>query len=167
MKTMKILFILLGTILISSSCSDDDDIKYTNAGKLSGQWWVKYEVETSPGVWQDVYGAGYKTLLTYNTASNSSTEIIVDDDGSFWEYKAKIAATPSAMSFGVDAEAENLYYDSKVTITDGKVLMDKGHSKTGLKTDSICFMIKFSDDSNNFTYKVSGHKRTGWTFDEY
>ncbi|MEG2573240.1 MAG: lipid-binding protein, partial [Bacteroides sp.] len=107
-------------------------------------------------------------LSTYNTANNTADEMFVDDKGNFWDFKVKVKANPGKLSFGSENKCPNYSYENcDVTVTDGKVLFGVGKSKTGLQTDSICFYVKFSDDKDNLTYEVAGHKRTGWTFDEY
>lgn len=149
------------------ACNNDDKIDYTATGKLAGTWWVTYETETAPGVWEDT-GDGHLPLLTYNTAANKTDEMFVDDQGEFWDFKVKSYVTPGSNRFGADKELPNLSYeDCNVKITGGLILFDMGCSKTGIVTDSICFYIQFSDDPDNLKYKVSGHKRTGWDFDEY
>lgn len=162
----KLIYVFVSMLLIFASCQNDD-IEYTETGKLAGEWWVSYEVKDASGVWQSI-GSDHLPLLTYNTAANSASEMYVDDRGEFWDFKVKAAVTPGTLTFGSDAKLENLSYENcQVTITNGEVLYGVGRSKTGIATDSICFYVQFSDDDDNLTYKVSGHKRTGWTDDEY
>ena len=166
---MKYKLIILLTVVLASfaSCDKNDDIEYTASGILAGTWWVEYEVESAPGVWENV-SSGYVPFLTYNTAANVASEMFVDDLGEFWDFKAKVKANPEALKFGDDVEVENLSYeDCKIKVTDGEVLFGLGTSKTGIATDSICFYVQFSDDDAKSKYKVSGHKRTGWPDDEY
>jgi len=168
MKKMRICILILSVVFAFSACDNhNEDIDYTAVGKLAGQWWVKYEVETSPGVWSDIYEVGHLPLMTYNTASNSATEMFVDDQKAFWDYKTKVDVTQGSLNFGSTKELDNLSYESKLVITDGVVIFDAGRSKTGGITDSICFKVRFLDDDDNNVFRVSGHKRTGWDDDEY
>lgn len=157
---------------ILSSCEKDaPEVEYTATYPVSGEWWVTYKVETSPGVFEDVYHVGYTPLLTYNTAANKPTEIWVDDEGNFWNYKVKSSLDMNQLSFGVN-EAPNKAldgdepYDITVSIKDGKVFKNGGLSKTKVKTDSIYFKIEFSDAPGD-VYHVSGHRRTGFLEDDF
>jgi len=88
--------------------------------------------------------------------------------GNFWSYKVKAQADLANKSFTA-SDSQNSAYDSKVNILNGKVFKNGGHSKTGVVVDSIYFEIQFNDDVTPYgtTYVVSGHKRTGFTADEY
>lgn len=162
----KLIYVFVSMLLVFASCQNDD-IEYTETGKLAGEWWVTCEAKDASGTWQDL-GLGHVPLLTYNTAANKADEMYVDDQGKFWDFKVKASVTAGTLKFGSDAKLENLSYENcQVTLTNGEVLYGVGHSKTGIATDSICFYVQFSDDKDNLTYKVAGHKRTGWTNDEY
>ena len=156
-----------------TSCErDEPEMKKTEALPLAGEWWVKYEVETSPGVFEDIYHFGYSAILTSNTAANTKNEIWVSDEGHFWNYKVKANADADNRTFSItDAisiakNSNGTPYDIKVNITDGKVIKDGGRSATGVTTDSIMFNIEFEDDPGTI-YRASGHKRTGFLEDEF
>ncbi|PRY08994.1 lipid-binding putative hydrolase [Pontibacter ummariensis] len=164
------LFLLLGAL---SSCEKEDpEVTYTATYPVSGEWWVTYKVETSPGVFEDVEHVGYTPLLTYNTAANTASQIWVDDRGNFKNYKVRSGLDMSKLSFAVN-EAVNTALDEdakpvdgNVTIQDGKVFIGSGLSRSKVKTDSIYFRVEFSDDPGT-TYHVSGHRRTGFPEDDY
>lgn len=165
-----VVLVLLGTL---ASCEKDaPEVDYTATYPVSGEWWVTYKVETSPGVFEDIYHVGYTPLLTYNTAANKPTEIWVDDHGNFWDFKVKSGLNMPDLSFAV-TDAENTSVDSKgkpygnkATISNGKVIKDAGLSRSKVKTDSIYFEVEFSDDPGT-VYHVSGHRRTGFPEDEF
>ncbi|WP_161890091.1 lipid-binding protein [Pontibacter russatus] len=167
------LAILLSVGFLSSCERDAPEIEYTSTFPVSGEWWVTYKVETSPGVFVDA-GGGYSTLLTYNTSDNSGDSIWIDDQGHFWTYKVKAPVNMQNLTFGVE-EAPNAAYESMVTIADGKVLLNAAESKTGVQTDSIYFKVSFSDEEDedenvtpyNTIYHVSGHRRTGFLEDDF
>lgn len=164
----KLIYLFICTLFAFCSCSDDEKIDYTAPGILAGEWWVTYYQETAPGKWEVIGNYKNLPLYTYNSAANKADELFVDDQGEFWDFKVKAFANPGALSFGSDAELANLSYeDCNVVITEGKVMFNAAKSKTGIVTDSICFKVKFSDDPDQLVYKVEGHKRTGWTDDEY
>ncbi|MCS3174453.1 hypothetical protein NXW76_26395 [Bacteroides thetaiotaomicron] len=46
----------------------------------------------------------------------------LDDLGNFWEYKLKVNVNYAARTFSTTGFVDNVTYESKVKITDGKVL---------------------------------------------
>jgi hypothetical protein len=167
-KIMKHIIKFLGIVAFAAmvlACQPEPDAGGTKVQDMAGEWWVTYQVETSPGVFEDVAG-GYYKMMTYNTASNSDT-LWVDDLEHFWEYKVKVAATPGTKSFSI-TEGDNVAYESGVTIENGQILTGKGKSVSGVVTDSIYFEASFSDDGPPYgtKYIVSGHRRTGFLEDE-
>jgi hypothetical protein len=162
-KKIILFAIVLFTIV---SCEKTFDPGATNAKKVSNEWWVNYYVD---GVDQ------YKTvkLVTYNTAANNDS-IWVDDYGTFWDYKVRLKADLTNLTFAV-AEGQNVSYDSKVTITDGKIMPKAAKSPTGLVTDSIYFKVAFDDETDAqgnptpyaTTFEVKGYARTGWAEDDH
>ena len=169
---MKIKYLFVGLLLsvgILTSCEKDDpEVELTSVKQAAGQWNVTYKVETSPGVFEDIFHVGYTHLSTYNTAANTGEQIWVDDEGNFWDYKVKSNFDPSNLTLS-GSELENTSYESKVTITDGKIILDEGRSKTGVQTDSIYFRVSFNDDDEPYgtIYHVSGHRVTGFVEDEF
>ena len=55
-----------------------------------------------------------------------------------------------------NAEAGN------VELLEGQVLLNQGKNLHGLPCDSICYKVKFSDDDNGLTYRVSGVRHSGF-----
>ena len=176
---MKIKYSLVLTMLLSlgflSSCDKDDDPEVENMATypVSGDWYVNYEVETSPGVFEDIYGVGPTHLLVYNTAANTPDEIWIDDQGNFWNYKVKTGVNMQDLTFSANEAVsasmqknqagDMVPYDIKVNITDGKVFKDatKAH---GVQIDSIYFNVSFEDDAEPFgtVYRVTCHRSTGF-----
>lgn len=176
----KVLYSLLFLAFVAVSCE-----KYEPGGtatqSISGDWWVKVEYyDAASNTWEVAIPYGV-VIHTYNTAANVPTEIFIDDfyggeptEPTFWDIKGKVRANAENATFGSTDTIANLAYDSQFIIVDGQVLKGVGHSKTGITTDSIVFFIKFSDDQIALdeygwgeNYKVSGHRRTGFTEDEY
>lgn len=135
---------------------------------MAGEWWVTAEYQDG-GVWTDA-GVGHFQLSTYNTAANKSTEMWVNDHGSFWNFKSIVKVDYAAKTFlTTDSVTTNSasYPTEKVLITNGKVL--KGAAKTPSKVaaDSIVFSAVFNDDSGPIVYKISGFRRTGFPADDF
>jgi hypothetical protein len=161
------LLTLLTTAALLSGCEKDDpEVGYTAIGKAAGEWWVTYQVETSPGVLEAA--SGHVPLLSYNTSDNAANQIWLDE-GNIWPFKVKSGFDGSNMSFSATNAASIVQSNNKdftVTVTEGKVMLGGGMSKTKVVTDSIYFRAEFSDDPGTI-YHISGHRRTGFLEDEY
>ena len=179
MKKRYVLGISLGLLsLLFAGCNQDDPSIEETAGKeIAGEWFVTYKVGT------DDVGGGYSAIITSNTAANVATEMLISDyvapnslTGNFWSYKVKAQLNPDSKTFTANEAVSSALvgaaqdpYDIKVNVLNGGVFKGMGHSKTGVKVDSIYFELQFEDDSSPFgtTYIVSGHKRTGFAADDY
>ena len=155
----KIIFIAI-VLFAMAGCEKAFDPGATKSVKISNEWWVDYYVN---GVDQ------FKPvkLVTYNTAANNDS-IWIDDYGTFWDYKVRVKADLTNLTFA-EANAQNVSYNSKVKITEGKIMLKAAKSPTGLVTDSIYFKVAFDDDTTPFgtTYEVKGYARTGWAEDDH
>lgn len=163
-----VLALLLAAGLLSACEKDDPEVGYTAIGKAAGEWWVTYQLETSPGVLEDVFQLGHVPLLSYNTSDNSPNQIWLDE-GNIWPFKVKSGFDGSNMSFSAISApsiVQSNNQDFTVTVTEGKVILGGGLSKTKVVTDSIYFRAEFSDDPGTI-YHISGHRRTGFLEDEY
>ena len=172
----KILIFAMGIAFALTACEQDDpNVKQTETKDLAGEWYVTYTVDGA-----DVNG-GHTPLITSNTAANVATEMLISDyvepnatSGNFWSFKVKAQIDPTSKAFTAsEVESSALYdgdpYNIKVNVLNGKVIKNGGHSRTGVVVDSIYFELQFEDDSPAYgtTYVVSGHKRTGFTADDY
>jgi len=169
MKRIINTFIVVILVLGFYSCEtmDEPKMEYAPTYPISGEWFVKFEAETSPGVWADVYNLGYVKILTYNTAYNTADTVWIDDLGNTWSFKVKCPINVKEKTFGMKDSVLNSdpTYPIKVIITDGLVLVGKGKSISGVTTDSIYFKVGFEDDPGT-VYRISGHRRTGFIEDE-
>jgi hypothetical protein len=171
---MKNIIIFLGIVAFAAmvtACQPDADPGGTKVQDMAGEWWVHYEVETSPGVFEDV-GLGYVKLMTYNTAANNDS-LWIDDQSHFepvlGRFKIKSAATASDLTFSSEGSASIVANGDavfmNVAITNGKVLRGEGRSVSGVKTDSIHMEAEFSLSPGDII-RISGHRRTGFLEDE-
>jgi hypothetical protein len=154
-----------------TSC-EKDKIGGTATESLAGEWYVTADAVNADGsVWEeDLFGLGHFLLATYNTASNSATELWVDDSEHFWAFKSKVTADINTQTFSID-NADNEYYDCKVTILNGKILPGVATTPSGMPADSIVFEISFDDDTypeqyGYARYRISGYRYTGFTGDD-
>lgn len=169
-KTFLYMAILVSSILFFTSCQKDE-IGGTATQDMAGEWYVTAAAVDASGnvVDPDFFGLGHFHLDTYNTSSNSKTEMWIDDNGNFWEFKNKINVDLKAMTFQA-IDAQNVSYDSKVTITNGKILLGAATTPSGMPADSIVFNVTFNDDTypadyNFDSYRVAGFRYTGFTKD--
>lgn len=170
---MKRLLYLLaaGFAALTMASCDKEDIGGTKTQDLAGQWYVQVDAAASDGTVkdEDPYGTGRFMILTYNTADDNTTEIFVDDLGHFWTFKVKVNCDLSSKTFSVE-NGTNLYYDSQVTIVDGKIVENGTTTPSGQPADYIEMLVLFSDDTNApsvYDYlKFSGWRYTGFTNDD-
>lgn len=170
----KNIFYLLIAILIFASCDEKEEWEQINSSvmELSGEYWVHYDHETYG---EDPFGAGYTKILISNTAADNGNEIWLSDDGHFWDYKVKLPASVSSLSFGTDQEVTSIVegYEIQVKVTNGKLIHDAvTNLASGVTADSIYFEIWFDDlegatGIENDKLIVSGFRKTGFIEDEH
>lgn len=164
----KIYFALAAFICLFITSCDKEEPGGTATEQMAGEWYVLIDAVDDAGnvVLEDPFGLGYSKVMTYNTNANLPTEMYIEDQGDFWEYKVKVNCDQTAMTFSTPGEVENLYYDCKVNVTDGKIVKDGTESPGGYVADSIEFYITFDDDSYpaayGYTkYRCKGYRTTG------
>lgn len=156
---------IIGSIVIALiifSCSKKPDTGGTNGEALSNEWWAELKLNGT-----NVYGAGaFAHIATYNTAADGN-QIWVDDMHGLWDFKVKATADFNALTFNANQAISVIpNYDIAVTITNGKVIPNAGHSRTGNVTDSIFMEVEFEDDLGTI-YTIEGHGRTRFAEDDY
>ncbi len=159
MKKILISSLIILAIIAISCKKTLPDYGQTSTEKASNGWWVTF---TQGGV--DIYGIGTVFLSTYNT-SESPDSIWIDDLHNTWDFKCKAAINYPALTFSTTS-SQNQYYNITVSIQNGKILPNAGHSKSGNVADSIYMEATFSDDPTD-TYIISGTARTGFIEDDY
>jgi hypothetical protein len=166
---MKKYLILLFTALSFSlvSCDEDTEPGGTSVEKMAGDWWVTVNVIDNGQEHVDPYELGQLRMATYNTAANLSTEMWIDDKKHFWDYKAKVTVDYNARTFSSNDFVDNISYESKIRVTNGKILEGVATTPSGMPADSIVYFIEFDDDDNGYLYKVSGFRRTGFPADDF
>jgi len=156
----KIFYIMLLGVMVITSCKKEAEIGGTAVKDMSGEWFLRYS-DDGGETWSD-----YTHFSTYNTASNSTSEMWLDDLETFWQMKGKVSVDFTNKTFS-GTDIENQYYDSQFTIMDGKVLKGAATAPaSGAKTDSLYFKATFSDDPGA-EYILAGYKKTGFLEDEH
>ncbi len=164
----KIIVLLLSTMAIGAiSCKRDlPDPGRTALQNASNGWWVTVSIDGTP-VTDPFF------FSTYNTASNSDS-IWLDDLANFWEFKIKTKIDYTNLTFSA-TQVENDYYQSQVTIKNGKIFPKAGHTASGTATDSLYMEASFSDETDQAgnltpyatTFVISGTARTGFIEDDH
>jgi len=148
------------TVILVTSCQKKPDVGGTATEKMANEWWVQLYDDSGP-----VTDFGH--IATYNSASNTSNELWLDDQAEIWDFKVKVNADPANLTFSAkDAVSVVENYNIKVNITDGKIFANGGHSKNGVVTDSIYMKVEFEDDPGTI-YSIRGHARTRFAEDDY
>jgi len=161
-KIFSALFII--TFLLTACKKELPDVGGTAAQKIANEWWVTLDLDNT----EDVYGLGHFKIATYNTAGNNDS-IWIDDFANGWQVKFKAKADFSNLTFAAPNAANEfdpINYPITVNVTDGKILLNAGHSKSGNVVDSIHMQIEFSDDPGTI-YEMNGVARTRFIEDEY
>src|SRR5690606_34339586 len=139
MKRLLFTAIFIISQFLFISC-EKEEIGGTATQKMAGEWYVKVVAIDDNGdvVYEDedLFGLGYFHLDTYNSAANIPTEMWINDNGNFWDFKAKIKVDLDAMTFHAE-DVQNEAYDSRLTITDGKILLGAATTPSGMPADSI------------------------------
>jgi len=165
---------LLAVFIILFTACEKDEIGGTATEKMAGEWFVVADAVDSEGnvVYEDadLFGIGYFHLDTYNISSNSLTEMWINDNGNFWDFKTRININFDQMTFAAE-NADNQAYESKVTIEDGKIILGAATTPSGMPADSIVFTVTFDDDPypeayGYYGYRVSGYRYSGFEADE-
>ena len=169
MKKILIAICLVASASFFASCkrAEPDLAGGTAIQKMAGFWDVRVDVvDKDNNYYEDPFGLGVLPLMTYNTSDNSSTEMWIDDMESFWSYKFKVDVSYPDRVFHTKDEWRP--YDAANTgnavVYSGKILEGKGHNVHGQPCDSIAFVIKFSDETDDTIdhYQVCGIRHGGY-----
>lgn len=168
-------FLMLAALFSFTACDveTDEEPGGTSVEKMAGFWMVTVDAVDEAGavLGEDFFGMGRIQVNTYNTAANSATEMWIDDQGNFWNFKLKVNVDYPNRTFTTNGAKDNTSYeDCQVTIDGGKILEGAGLTPSGMPADSIVFYISFSDDTypqeyGFAKYKVSGFRYTGFEAD--
>lgn len=175
----KLIYLLFTFVLLFSACDKDDDIEYTSAGIMGGEWCVTIDGS------EDVF-----TMRTSNTASDKAGELLLRDDADFWDFIVTVSNDLNTLTFStVDAGVKNqvlkdevadkkdynedgdkndlVPYDILVKVKGGLITQKSVKLPSGVMADKIEFTVAFEDDDNAFTeHKIIGYRITGFEEDE-
>ena len=149
---------------VSCSVETNEEPGGTNVEKMAGRWNVQVDAVDESGnvLYEDPYGLGTITIMTYNTADNNINEMWLDDNGKFWSFKMKVDVNYRERSFSCSERDYDAAGSGTAVVTNGKILENAAKNLHGMPNDSIVFNIKFSDDDNGLIYRLSGQRYTGF-----
>lgn len=181
---MKKILYFAATLLLGltfTSC-EKEDIGGTATESMAGQWYVTIDAVDDSGNpisgGEDYFGMGRVLFLTYNTASNSPTQMWIDDLGAFdvggyygnpaypdYSIKSVVSIDQNSLTFS-SSNAENKSGSFGITVEQGKILLGAGRQNNGSPADSIVFYVKYTNDpwypdDGYAKYKVSGIRYSG------
>lgn len=155
-------------ILGMTSCDPEtnEEPGGTAIEKMCGEWSVYMwglDPNTGEVLYEDPYGMGVFSIMTYNTSANSTDEMWIDDLGQFWAFQFKVPIDYSARTFSCSSTPYDADETGNAIITNGKILEGAGHNIHGMPVDSITFDIQFDDDNNGLLYHFEGTRYQGFT----
>ena len=185
----KVLYSAALLLLATLTSCEKEDIENTATVNMAGQWYVQVDAVDDAGNpiknGEDYFGFGRVLIVTSNTAANSTSEMLIDDLGSFdvaagygngnypsYSLKSKINVDLGALTFSSN-NATNMSDKNKfdsdlypITIEGGKILPGAGRQNNGSVADSIVFYVKYAGDpwfpdDGYAKYKVSGIRYSG------
>ena len=176
--------IALSLALVAVSCKKEA-IENTATVDMAGQWYVQYHGVDANGAimpgFEDFNG-GFSLALSFNTSANTPNELFLSDteNSNFLGYQVKVPCDLASMTFGTATAVDNVHPDSyakgegwgkKVTISNGKIMLQAAHTPSGMPADSIVFEIKLEGDTfaaayGHDHYQVTGYRYTGLAADD-
>ena len=160
---LKYLILLFAAVGFLSSCDlgEEPVIEGVAIQEMTGEWWTTFTVGG-----EDIYGLGYNVITTYNTASNGTSKMWLDDIQHTWGYKLRVPINLEGRSFGGTDSIPELYFGVKAIVSNGVITKNDTPTTGGNTTDGITFDVEFSDDPGTM-YHVEGYRRTGFQEDEH
>jgi Lipid-binding putative hydrolase len=163
-SNIKYIALVLLAGIVTVACNDDGYDDYSAGGTpteaMNGEWWI----DISDATTGDVY-AQHTLHRTYD--DNNGGMWISDRDGTGftgWWLESVVNVDTKNLTFSA-TDAFNNADESEVTITEGKIIKNGGHSATGVVVDSIYFKGVFNYDPETVLI-FAGTKRTGFEEEE-
>jgi hypothetical protein len=166
MKKFKYILLPIVAILFAISCDEDGYADYDAGGKaslsMSGEWFINISDEET--------GTLQVANALHRTYDNNSGGLWISDrfDATQfygWYLESEVQYDLQNLTFG-GSNLTNFADDSKVTITEGKIIKNGARTESGVVVDSIYFKGVFDYDPSTVLI-FSGRKRTGFEEDEH
>ena len=164
--SMMAMALMLAMSFTACDVETDEKPGGTNIEKMCGYWDVMWYAVDADGEILDEWTEG--TIYTYNKADNSTTQMWLDDKGTYWNFQFLVDIDYNAKTFRADSRDYDAAGSGQAVVTNGKILEGAGKNLHGAPTDSIAFEVSFNDDSYPEKYGfdhylVTGIKHCGFT----
>ena len=152
-----------------ASCENNGYEEFTQVKspsiELNGQWYIDIIKESNGEV--EVQHALHKISDSNDGKMYITDRILGSKPARFtgWWLETKLDVNTTNLTFSA-TDSKNTADDSKVKITEGKILKNAAKSYTGVVVDSIYFKAEF-DYEPGVKYIFAGHKRTGFEEDDF
>lgn len=164
--SMMAMALMLSMSFTACDVETDEEPGGTNIEKMCGNWDVDWYAVDANGNVLGLWEPGC-TIFTYNTASNGTTQMYIDDQKTYWQFQFLVDIDYAQRTFSATERDYDAAGTGKAIVTNGKILEGAGKNIHGLPTDSIAFEISFNDDDypaeNGFDhYLVTGTRYSGF-----
>ena len=144
----------------------DEEPGGTNIQNMCGNWDVMWYAVDENGEVLDAWTDG--TIYTFNKADNGTTQMWIDDQKTYWNFRFLVNIDYNAMTFSCGETDYDAAGSGKAFVKNGKILLGAAKNLHGMPTDSIVFEIGFDDDDYPAKYgfdhyRVEGTKYSGFT----
>jgi len=167
-KYISMMAMALMLSLSFNACDVETDEKPggTNIEQMCGYWDVMWYAVDASGNVLDEWTEG--TIFTFNKADNSTTQMWIDDQDTYWAFKFLVDIDYANKTFRAESRDYDADGTGQAVVTNGKILLGAGKNLHGVATDSIAFEIAFNDDNYPEKYGfdhylVTGTKHSGFT----
>lgn len=164
-KIALISILFLGLVSCENNGYEDFKQEATPSLAMNGEWYITITDEASGEV--QVEHALHKTFDSNDGKMYITDRILASDPPKFtgWWLETKLDVNTKDLTFSI-TDALNTADESKVKITEGKIIKNAAKSKDGNVVDSIYFKAVFDYEPTQVLI-YSGHKRTGFLEDDF
>lgn len=152
--------------LTACDVETDEESGGTNIQNMCGNWDVVWYAIDANGENIGDFTSG--TIYTFNKADNSTTQMWIDDQKTYWNFRFLVNIDYNAMTFSCDSVDYDADGSGKAIVWNGKIMHGAAKNLHGVPTDSIVFEINFNDDGYPAKYgfdhyRVEGTRYSGFT----
>lgn len=153
----KFIYAIFAIVAMAFTSCEKAEVDMMETVAMAGDWVMEFS--NGEDSWEAPHG------LTFNTAANVATEMWVSDTGGFWDFQVKVKCDLNTLTFASVDWADNVAYESKVRITNGKITKNGLTLPSGRVVDTIAYDIEFDDDEDHIIWHATGRRYTGFAAD--
>lgn len=141
-RILSLLFVIMGVLLVHTSCEQKYDKEFNWAYPVAGQWKCNAYVNG-----ENIYGPF--EIKSYNSSFGQDSIWIDDYNGNFWQFKIKTAVDMPNRTFQTSNSTNAIAgYGINIKVSNGRII----------NNDSISLDIEFEDDPDGLVYTIAGHR---------